>query len=75
MIRLIIKRRAEPDNDEFYKRWKTFFEEFFNTPSCQFYYALYFARRLVVGCAILFVNHELVQLVISMAATLSVKNM
>lgn len=62
----------EPGNEEFMKKWGTFFEEFRETKETRLFYAIYFARRLMIGCLIMFVHTDVLQLVVSIAVTLSV---
>ena len=70
VVKLVIIRNKNPENEEFSQQWATFFEELKDRPNCRIFYILYFMRRLAIDCVILFIDSDLVQLIVSVAVTL-----
>jgi hypothetical protein len=72
VTRLIIAKSRGQNDEEFNKTWDTFFEEFKEGKMTNLFYGLYFLRRLVIGCLIMFSRSGLFQIVCSAAASLLV---
>jgi hypothetical protein len=75
-IILIIKKskiEIQEQNNEFNKKFGTFFEEFKDTSTSErLFYLIFILRRLVIGACILFIDSLVWQLIMSIVFPLAV---